>query len=283
MDFITNKTIKKFIKYLVLIIGSIVFIAPLIWLVSNSFKEYNQIIAFPPEWIPNPFVFKNYTDLFDPANKNYVPIPRFIINSFIVCIGSVIGTLVSTVLVGYAFARLKSRFKDFYFIVLLGTLMIPTSVLTLPIFILFKQIGWLDSLKTLIVPAFFGNAFFIFLMRQFLMALPYDLDESAYMDGASRLQILTKILVPLCKPILITIVVLTFIYTWTDFYNPLIFLTSQDNMTLAVGLAMFRGQRKALLGLLSSATVISLIPMVILFFTAQKYFVEGISFSGIKA
>lgn len=283
MDVKAKRAIKKFIKYSILILGSIVFIAPLIWLVSNSFKEYNQIIAFPPEWIPDPYVIKNYTDLFDPLNKNYVPIPRFILNSFIVCIGSVTGTLISTVLVGYAFARLKSRFKDFYFIVLLGTLMIPTSVLTLPIFILFKQLGWLDSLKTLIVPAFFGNAFFIFLMRQFLMSLPYDLDESAYMDGASRLQILTKILVPLCKPILITIIVLTFIYTWTDFYNPLIFLTSQDNMTLAVGLAMFRGQRKALLGLLSSATVISLIPMVILFFTAQKYFVEGISFSGIKA
>lgn len=283
MDNAIRKKLNKTMQYLLLICGSLIFVMPLIWLVSNSFKPYNQIIAFPPKWLPEPIILDNYKNLFDPSNKNYVPMPRFILNSILVTFGVVVGTSLSTILVGYAFARLKCRLKNFFFVILLGTLMIPQSILILPIFILFKNLAWLDTFKALIVPSFFGNAFFIFLMRQFLMSLPYELDESAYIDGASRLQILFRILMPLCKPILITIVVLTFIWTWTDFYTPLIFLTSQDKMTLAVGLMLFRGQRRALLGLLSAATVISIIPMVLLFLGAQKYFVEGISFSGIKA
>jgi len=283
MDNAIKKKINITIQYLLLIGGGLIFIMPLIWLVSNSFKPYDQIIVFPPKWLPEPLILDNYKNLFDPSNKNYVPMARFILNSILVTIGVVIGTTLSTVLVGYAFARLKCRLKNFFFVILLGTLMIPQSVLILPIFILFKNLAWLDTFKSLIVPSFFGNAFFIFLMRQFLMSLPYELDESAYIDGASRLQILFRVLLPLCKPILITIVVLTFIWTWTDFYTPLIFLTSENKMTLAVGLMLFRGQRRALLGLLSAATVISIIPMVFLFLGAQKYFVEGISFSGIKA
>ncbi|MDF2986224.1 MAG: Sugar transporter permease [Eubacterium sp.] len=277
-----NKNVYKFIQYFLLIAGACVFITPLIWLLSNSFKSYNQIIEFPPKWFPNPFITSNYTDLFDPDNKNYLPMLTFIINSILVTAGVVIGTTFSTILVGYAFARLKCRFKNFYFVILLGTLMIPQSVLILPLFVVYKNLAWLDTLKSLIVPSFFGNAYFIFLMRQFLMSLPYELDESAYIDGASKLQILFKILIPLCKPILITVMVLSFIWTWTDFYSPLIFLTSENKMTLAVGLVLFRGQRRALLGLLSAATVISIIPMVVLFLVAQKYFVEGISTSGLK-
>lgn len=277
-----KKNIITFIKYFVLIVGSIIFITPLVWLVLNSFKENEQIVSFPPKWIPNPFILDNYKDLFNPNNKNYMPMARFILNSFIVSTGVVIGNTLSSVLVGYAFARLKCRLKNFFFVILLGTLMIPSSVLMLPIFIVFRELNWLDSFKCLIVPSFFGNAFFIFLTRQFMMSLPYELDESAYIDGASRFKILSKIIIPLCKPVITTIVVMSFIWSWTDFYNPLIFLTSQEKMTLAVGLVFFKGQRKSLLGLLSAATVISVIPMIVVFFTAQNYFVEGISFTGIK-
>ncbi len=282
----TSKTKRRIItsvKYLLLSVIGAIFMLPLVWLVSNSFKTFDQIIQFPPSLIPHPFITSNYTDLFDSTNPNYVPMPTFIKNSFLVCVGTVIGTLLSTVVVGYAFARLRCRLKNILFIILLSTLMIPSSVLVIPIFTIFRDIHFLNTLKALIVPSFFGNAFFIFFMRQFIMGIPYELDEAAYMDGASNLRILFNVLLPLCKPVLMSIVVLEFVWTWTDFYTPLIYLTSENKMTLAVGLAMFQGQRQSLLGLIASATVVSVIPMIILFFSAQKYFVEGISFSGMKA
>lgn len=273
----------KIIKYVVLSVVGIIFMAPLIFLVSNSFKTFSQIIQFPPSLIPKPFITTNYTALFDSTDPNYISFPTFIINSLIVSVGVVIGTVISTVLVGYAFARLPCKLKNFLFIILLSTLMIPPSVLVIPIFKIYRDIHFLNTLKALIVPAFFGNAFFIFFMRQYIMGIPYELDEAAYIDGASRFTILWKILLPLCKPVIISVVVLEFVWTWTDFYTPLIYLTSESKMTLAVGLAMFQGQRQALLGLLAAATVISIAPMVVLFLAAQKYFVEGISFSGLKS
>ncbi len=280
---LSNKMFKKVLQYILLSLVGIIFLLPLVYLLSNSFKTFNEIIQFPPTIIPKNFLTSNYTELFNPNNPNYVPMPTFIKNSFLVCIGTVIGTVISTVMVGYAFARLPCRLKNVLFIILLSTLMIPSSVLVIPIFKIFRDIHFLNSLKALIVPSFFGNAFYIFFMRQFLMGIPYELDEAAYIDGATKLQILFKVLLPLCKPVLMSITVLEFVATWTDFYSPLIYLTSENKMTLAVGLAMFQGQRQSLLGLLSAATVISIVPMILLFFSAQKYFVEGISFSGMKA
>lgn len=283
MNTATRKLMDKVIKYIVLTSLGLIFMLPLIWLLSNSFKEFRQIIQFPPSLIPEPFIIKNYTALFDSTNPNYVPIPTYIRNSFLVCIGVVSGTVISTVLVGYAFARLPCRIKNTLFVILLATLMIPSSVLVIPVFKLFRDIHFLNTLKALIVPSFFGSAFFIFFMRQFIMGIPYELDEAAYIDGASHPVILFRILMPLCKPVIISIIVLEFVWTWTDFYTPLIYLTSESKMTLAVGLAMFHGQRQSLLGLLAAATTLSIVPMVALFLAAQKYFVEGISFSGLKA
>ena len=277
--FISKTTLIKVIQCLFLIAGGILFMAPLIWLVSNSFKENAQIWTYPPVWIPKPVVFKHYLRLLD---HYYLPMDTFIINSFKVTIGVLIGNIFSTVLVSYAFARLKCKLKNFYFIVLLGTMMIPGQVILIPVFILYKYLHWLNTFYALIVPAFFGNAFFIFLMRQFMMTIPYELDESALIDGASNLQILTRIILPLCKPILITVGIFSFIWTWTDFYGPLIFLTKMDKMTLAVGITLLQGQRVAEVGFMSAATVISVLPLIILFFSAQKYFVEGITLTGIK-
>lgn len=278
----TKRIIFKIIKYLVLTAFALIFMLPLVYLLSNSFKSFSEIIKYPPNIIPEHFLISNYTDLFDKSNPNYVPMVAFIKNSLLVCVGVVTGTILSTVLVGYAFARLECRFKNILFVILLSTLMIPSSVLVIPIFKIFRDIYFLNTLKALIVPAFFGNAFYIFFMRQFLMGIPYEMDEAARIDGANHLQILFKVLLPLCKPVIMSILVLVFVETWTDFYTPLIYLTSQSKMTIAVGLAMFQGQRQTLLGLLSAATVISVIPMIVLFFSAQKYFIEGISFSGIK-
>ena len=283
MSIAAKQSLYKIVRYVVLFVVGIVFIIPLVWLLSNSFKTFDQIVQFPPVLIPQPSITTNYTALFDSSNPNYVPIPTFIQNSVIVSVGVVIGTIISTILVGYAFARLPCRLKNVLFIILLSTLMIPASVLVIPIFKIYRDIHFLNTLKALIVPAFFGNAFFIFFMRQFIMGIPYELDEAAYIDGASHFTILCKILLPLCKPVIISITVLEFVWTWTDFYTPLIYLTSESKMTLAVGLAMFQGQRQSLLGLLAAATVISIVPMVVLFLAAQKYFVEGISFSGMKA
>lgn len=282
MRIYTRKLWGKSVRYILLSAFGVIFMLPLVYLLSNSFKTFSEIIQFPPDIIPKHFLTSNYSELFNPSSPNYVPILTFIENSFLVCVGTVVGTVISTVLVGYAFARLPCRLKNILFVILLSTLMIPSSVLVIPIFKLFRDIHFLNTLKALIVPTFFGNAFYIFFMRQFIMGIPYSLDEAAYIDGASKLQILLKVLLPLCKPVIISIVVLEFVATWTDFYSPLIYLTSESKMTLAVGLAMFQGQRQSLLGLLSAATVVSIVPMVALFFSAQKYFIEGISFSGIK-
>lgn len=279
----TKKKITKILKYVLLVAFAFIFMLPLVYLLSNSFKTFAEIIQFPPKLIPEKFLISNYTNLFDKTNSNYIPIITFIKNSVLVCVGVVTGTVLSTVLVGYAFARLQCRLKNILFVLLLSTLMIPASVLVIPMFTIFRDIHFLNTLKALIVPSFFGSAYFIFFMRQFIMGIPYEMDEAAYMDGANKLQILFKIILPLCKPVIMTIIVLEFVWTWTDFYTPLIYLTSESKMTLAVGLAMFHGQRQSLLGLLSAATVISVVPMVVLFFSAQKYFVEGISFSGVKA
>lgn len=273
----SNKATMAVIHYIALIAVSLVFIGPLIFLISTVFKTNEQVFRYPIEWIPHPVKWTNFKELFE-----LMPMWSFIRNSLIISLLSTIGTLVSCSLVAFAFSRTRARSKNFWFVVLVATMMIPMQVTQIPVFLIFKEFNWIDTMLPLVVPAFFGNAFYIFLLRQFYMTIPLELDEATVMDGGSKWTVFTRIMVPLAIPALITVAIFTFVGSWTDFYSPLIYLSSLEKMTLSVGITFLQGQHTANMPLLASATVISILPIALLYAFSQKYFVEGVVLSGIK-
>jgi multiple sugar transport system permease protein len=264
--------------YAVALALSVVFLFPLFWMATTSLKTMEQAYAFPPRWIPNPVIWQNYVRLF-----TELPFFTFSVNSVIIAVLNTIGVVFSSALCAFGFARLRARGRNFLFIVLLSTIMLPYQVILVPTFILFKQLGWIDTFLPLVVPAFFGGgAFNIFLLRQFFMTIPFEMDEAAIIEGAGWFTIFWRIVLPLSKPALATVAVLNFVSVWTDFFGPLIYLNSLEKMTLAVGLAFLRGQHYSLLTLMMAGSMYSTIPMLIIFFLAQRYFVEGIVLTGLK-
>lgn len=268
---------RWFLLYLLLITLGLLFTFPFYWMVSTSLKAPGHIYVNPPEWLPNPLYFANY-----PETWQKLPFGRFIQNSVIITVLATIGYVLSSTMAGYAFARLQFKGRNVYFALLLSTLMLPGQVTLIPQFILYKNLGWLDTFLPLIVPAFFGSAFYTFLLRQFFLTLPKDLDEAAIIDGANRFQILWKILVPLAKPAIATVTVFSFIYNWNDFFGPLIYLTRQENMTLAVGLQLFRGQYDTDYAHMMAGATVAIAPILVVFFIAQDFFVQSIALTGIK-
>lgn len=268
--------------YAVLILLSFVFMFPFFWTVSSSLKEVWELYTFPPTWFPANPQWVNYARVLEK-----VPFLMWGWNSLFVVILSTLGTVISSSIVAYSFARFEYRGREAIFLLTLGTLMLPAQVTLIPQFVLFHKLGWINTLKPLWVPAWFGGgAFAIFLFRQFIMSLPMELDEAAIIDGASYPRVFWSILMPLCKPVLATIAVITFIASWNDFVNPLIYLHSPEKFTLAVGLNYFKSVPESsgmpLEHLLMAASVMVIIPVIILFFMAQRYFVRGIVLSGIK-
>jgi ABC-type glycerol-3-phosphate transport system permease component len=264
--------------HLLLLAGGITFLIPFFWLVSTSLKAPGKEFAFPPEWIPDPVVWQNYPEtLF-----GVLPFDQFFVNTFIISFLSLVGTLLSSALVAFGFARIRFVGRDVLFVVLLSTMMLPPSVTIIPLFILFRNLGWIDTWLPLIVPSYFGGAFSIFLMRQFYMTIPYDLDEAAKIDGASNLLIWWRIMIPLSMPVLATIAVLSFMDDWNAFLRPLIYLTTLDKQMLGVGLAFFRGLSSGYSkwNLMMAASTMMTIPIILLFFFAQQYFVKGIVMTG---
>ena len=272
-----RRHVLRGLVYLLLIIGAAVFSVPLFWMVTTSLKTMGEILRFPPKWIPIPAHFENYA-----AAWNYLPFGRFVVNTGIITLLSTIGYLLSCSISAFGFARLKFRGRDFLFTLLLATMMLPSQVTLIPQFILFQKLGWLNTLKPLIVPSFFGSAFYIFLLRQFFLTLPMELDEAARIDGASTFKIYWSIILPLGKPALSTVAVFAFIYNWNDFFRPLIYLTSPDKMTLAVGLQLFRGRFASNFNNLMAAATMAVAPILVVFFVAQKTFVQGIALTGLK-
>lgn len=268
--------------YAILIILSILFMFPFFWTVSSSLKSPEEINTFPPTWLPAVPQWRNYARV-----MTRVPFMLWVRNSLVVVLLGTAGTLVSASIVAYSFARFEYRGRDIIFLITLGTMMLPAQVTLIPQFVLFHKLGWVPSIKPLWVPAWFGGgAFNIFLLRQFMMSLPRDLDEAAVIDGASYLRIFWRIMVPLCKPALATVAVLSFIGRWNDFIGPLIYLNKQETFTLAVGLSYFQNLPEQpgmpLQHLLMAASVLAIAPILALFFSAQRYFVQGIVLSGIK-
>lgn len=265
------------LSHLLLLGGAIVMVIPFIWMLSTSFKASGQTFVYPPQWIPNPFVWQNYPDMWAALPFNW-----FVVNSLKIATLATIGQLISCSMGAFAFSVLRFRGRDTLFLILLATLMIPRQVTLIPNFILFSKIGWVGTHLPLWVPAFWGGAFGTFLLRQFYLTIPLDLAESARIDGANLFQIFSHIYLPLSKPALATLAIFTFMWTWNDLLNPLIYVSELNQLTLTVGLTLFRNQYVGKWTLMMAGAVVSILPILLVFFFAQKYFIQGIAMSGIK-
>ena len=262
--------------HLVLFPLAIVMLIPMIWMIITSFETLSETRHFPPILIPSSLQWQNYTAVLQQA-----PFARWFMNTLIVTVVVVAGNLLFCSLAGYAFARIKFFGRDVVFILVLATLMIPFQVIIIPTFIIVRKLGLIDTLGALIVPNLAG-AFGIFLLRQFFRSLPIELEEAARIDGASRLGVLFKIVLPLSGPVLATVAVVTFLWTWNDFLWPLVTLYSPNNMTLQLGLTTFQGAHQSNTHLLMAANVMSIVPVLLLFVFAQRFFIRGIATSGLK-
>lgn len=268
--------------YAALIILSIVFMLPFYWTVVTSFKPANEIYLFPPEWLPAVPRWSNYVTVWQ-----VVPYGRFVLNTIAVAVFGVIGQVGTATLVAYGFARFRFPGRDLLFLLTLATLILPAEVLLIPTFLIFRYLGWLNTLLPLVVPLYFGGgAFYIFLLRQFFLTLPRDFDEAAKIDGAGPLTILWTVLAPLAKPALATAAILSFLAQWNNFFQALIYLNSPNRFTLAVGISYFQMQGssggKPMTQLLMAAALMMALPCIALFFVGQRYFVQGVTMSGIK-
>jgi ABC-type glycerol-3-phosphate transport system permease component len=272
-----RRIVQRVLIYAGLAAGSVIYALPFLWMVSTSLKDPRMAMQYPPSWWPDPIVWENYV-----RSVTILPFDHFTVNSVLYTGFALVGHLVSCSVVAYGFARIPFRGRGVLFVVLLSTLMLPWQVTLIPQFILFKNLGWLDTLLPLVVPTYFGNAFYIFLLRQFLMTLPLELDEAARIDGANPFQTFLLVNLPLLKPALATVAIFAFIYHWNDFFGPLIYLTTPEQMTIAVGLQLFRGQYGTDFTLLMAASTLALLPIIILFFFTQRTFVQGIALTGIK-
>lgn len=280
------KKTKRGLWHLVLIIGGLIFSTPFIWLIFSSLKEPNELYVYPPQWIPN--VLKHWPISFQLLIKNYkdaleyIPYFTYVGNTLYITMMSIIGQLFSVSFVAYSFARLKWRGKNILFLVLISTMVLPGQVTMIPVFLIFKSIGWYNTLKPLWVPSFFGSAFNIFLLRQFYLTIPKDLDDSAKIDGAGYLKIYWHIMLPLVRPALIVIAIFTFLGAWNDFIGPLIYVNDPELTPIALGLQVFKSAHGSDIGMLMAGATVMTIPVIILFFMAQRYFIEGITLTGIK-
>jgi multiple sugar transport system permease protein len=265
----------------VLIIGAAVMLAPLVWMVSCSFKLEQRVFEFPPQLIPNPFRPENYVDAL-----TYKPFDIYLRNTVFLVLMNELAIVGAASFCAYGFARIRFPGRDVWFAIVLSTMMVPYVVLMVPLFVMFSQMHWMDTFLPLTVPYFFGGgAFNIFLLRQFFRTIPEELADAARIDGCNEFTIYARIMMPLAKPALITVAIFTFLGTWNDFLGPLLYIMSPDRFTLAIGLANFRGAlggSRTRWDLLMAFATAMTVPVVIVFFLAQRYFVQGVVLSGLK-
>lgn len=274
----SNRRIKDVfgltVLQILLTIVFVIFLLPFAWMILSSLKASTEVFAVT--WIPEQPRWQNYVDVF-----TMVPFARFLLNSALVVILAVLGTVVSSALVAYSFARLSWPGRDFWFGLLIATMMLPDVVTLIPRFIIFRELKWLNTLAPLIVPYWFAaTPLYVFLMRQFFRGLPMELDEAAWIDGANRVQILFRILLPLATPVIATVAVFAMLQHYQDFLNPLIFLNQIEQYTVALGVSYFNDSDAARTELIFAAATIMVTPMVILFVSAQRFFVQGIAMTG---
>jgi multiple sugar transport system permease protein len=272
-----RKIVRSVAAHVALISLSVVFLVPFLWLLSTSLKVDTQILVFPPVWIPQPITFQQYV-----TGLNYIPFLTYLKNTAIYCALSVVGCIISSSLVAYSLARIRWPGRSLLFAIIIATLMVPAQVTLIPLFLVFKTLGWIGSLKPLIVPYFFLQPFAIFLLRQFFLTIPHELSEAARIDGASELRIYWSVILPLATPVLATVGLFTFLGTWNDYLGPLIYLNDPAQYTLSLGLAQFQGEHNVLWGPLMAVSTVMIVPVLIAFFFTQRTFIQGITMTGIK-
>jgi multiple sugar transport system permease protein len=272
-----TKIARRLVAHLFLLVGASFFIFPLVFLVSTSLKASRQIAKFPPELIPNPWIWRNFSDVFI-----YAPMHLYFVNTLRIVIPSLVGATITSSLAAYAFARIKAPGGDVIFVILLSTMMLPGVVTLIPTYIIFSKIGWVGTFRPLVIPTLAGSPFFIFLLRQFFMTIPMDLEDAALIDGCGRFRIWLSIMMPLAMPALATVSVFAFMGAWNDYMGPLIYLANRMQYTLSLGLQVFVSNHGAEWGMLMAASTMMVLPVIALFFFAQKSFIQGITMTGIK-
>jgi len=260
-----------------LFVVAALFLVPLLWMISSSLKPDYEIFAVPPQLIPNPPRWANYSEAL-----TFLPFGRYTLNTLVISAVTIVGHLLSCTVVAYAFARLRAPGRDALFLVVLATMMLPYPVTMVPLYILFRALGWINTFLPLTVPAFFGSPLYIFLLRQFFLTLPTDLEDAARIDGANTAQIIWHVILPLSRPALATVAIFTFQASWNDFLAPLIYLQNPQNYTVTLGLQFFRTSYTTNWGYLMAAALITMLPVVIVFLLAQRLFIEGIAMTGGK-
>ena len=265
------------VLHVLLSIGAFFMIVPFLWMLSTSLKSAGDVFIYPPQWIPDPIVWSNYAE-----SWTLKPMGLAYLNSIKISTLTTAGTLFTSSLAAFAFARLRFRGQNILFLILLATLMIPVQVTLIPLFILFKWINWIDTHWPLIVPAIMTNAYGVFLLRQFFMSLPSELGDAGEIDGCNPFQIYWHIYLPLSVPALVTLGIFAFLYHWNEFLLPLIYLNSQNKFTIPLMLATFQGAYTTDWHLLMAAATIALVPVIIIYIFGQRYFVQGIALTGLK-
>jgi multiple sugar transport system permease protein len=280
-----GEIVRRFVEKLkqaavfgILCILSLSFLFPILWSIFASLKSLGEVYAFPPTlWLSDP-QWSNYGQAL-----SKLPFMRFMANTLVICIACTVGQVLSSSIVGYAFARLQWKGRELWFLVLLATMMLPHQVLLIPHYLIYKELGWINTYKPLIVPTWLGGgAFFIFLFRQFFKGIPREMEEAAQLDGASAWQIYWNIFLPNAKPVLATVAVMSFISHWKDFMGPLIYLTDFEKFPISLGLQMYNSLEGSWVNYLMAASVVALAPLVLIFFFAQRYFTKGLLLTGSK-
>lgn len=265
--------------YVLLSIGLAIILIPLVWMVSTALKDLQQIFRFPPTVMPHPVRWSNFREA---LTMDDLPFFRFFGNSVIITISAALGSVVSSTLVAFAFARLNWRGRDLLFFVVIATMMIPRETTLVPRFILFRDFGWLDTYLPLVVPEYFANPFFVFLLRQYMLTIPLEIDQAAIIDGCNEWQVMTRVIVPISRLAILTVTVFAIQTHWNEFTDPLVFISSLDRFPISLGLAMFKGQYGTDYHLLMAASLVAMLPLIIIFAIFQKQFVEGVVVTGIK-
>ncbi len=274
----TSDRVWNWTSNILLVVMAFVMLMPFAWLVTSALKSQIQIFQYPPVWIPNPIQWENFTNAL-----TYKPFGLYFFNSMKIALLNVVAVVFTASFCAYGFARIRFWGRDFWFGVVLATLFLPYAITIVPSFIIFTRLGWVDTILPLTVPYFFGGgAFNIFLLRQFFRTIPEELADAARIDGCSEFGIYWRIMMPLAKPALITVAIFTFLTAWNDLLGPVIYLRSPENFTVAAGLASFRSVQDVSWDLQLAASTAMILPVIILFFLAQRYFIQGIVMTGLK-
>ena len=273
----SQKKFGIFIIYGILILFATAYVVPFFWLLSGSLKSSTELFASPPVWIPEHPHWENFS-----VALSQFPFFLYFRNTMTIILSNILGTVVSCSLVAYGFSRINWKFRDAIFFIVLLTMMLPFQVTMIPLFVLFNKLKWIGTLLPLIVPSFFAKPFFVFLFRQFFISIPMDLSQSAKIDGANEFQIYYKIIMPLSKPVTVSVILFSFLNDWSDFIGPLVFLNDDKLYTLSLGVQQIMSENDPRWTLLLAAGVCMTVPILVLFFFLQKYFIQGVTMSGIK-